>query len=115
MSGLERLDDARRQAPAAAAAAAQLVVDNPAQFAVLTAAAIVLTKTAFRIVRPRSLLEAAALLLVLEVAAPRLVTAAIDRGWVTIRIRDAHGCLVPLERGLGYEIGDDDPPRPSAT
>ena len=113
MSALERLADARDDAPAAAAAMVRLVLDNPGQFAVITAATIVATKTAFRIVQPRTALEALALLVVLELAIPKLAMTAIDRGWLTIRIRDAHGCLVPLVTGLTYEIGDDDPPRPS--
>lgn len=113
MSGLQRFDDARQAAPAAAAAAVQVIVDNPAQFAVMTAATIVLARTAVRVMRPRSALELLALMVVLEVTLPRLAMAAIDRGWMTIRIRDVDGRLVPL--GLSYEIGDDDPPFAPAT
>jgi len=101
-----RLEVIRRTLPGVAADVTELVVDNPATFAVIAASSLVATRVAVRIVRPRNLLEALALVLVLELTLPRLALVAVDRGWLPpIRVRDASGRLVPLG-----ELGGDDAP-----
>lgn len=89
----------RRTLPAAAAQVTQLVVDNPAQFALVIAGTVVTARAAFNIVRPRTPLEGLALMVVLQVGLPALATAAIDRGWLKFRVRDEDGNLIPLAPG----------------
>ena len=97
MSELDRLEQARRRLPVLAAAATEIVVDNPAMFAGVVAGTIVLTRAAVRIVRPRSLLEVLALVVVLELTIPQLARVAIERGLLPpVKVRDADGRLVRL-------------------
>lgn len=93
---ITRLEQLREDLPEAAANITQLVVDNPAQFALMTAGTIVIARAAFNIVRPRTLLEALALAVVLQIGLPQAALAAIDHGWLKFKVRDAHGCLVPM-------------------
>lgn len=54
MNGAERLEDLRRDAPAAAAALVGCVADNPAQFAVVLSGSYVITRGLGRLVRPNT-------------------------------------------------------------
>jgi hypothetical protein len=94
---LERLDDAVQKLPGAIGQITQVVIDNPGQMALIACGTIVATRAAINIVRPRTALEALALMVFLQIAIPRAAIAAIDKGWLTIRIRDDGGRLVPLE------------------
>lgn len=91
-----RLEQLRDDLPDVAAGITQLVVDNPAQVALMTAGTVVIARAAFNIVRPRTVLEALALAVVLQIGLPRLASAALEHGWIKFKVRDAHGCLVPL-------------------
>jgi len=97
------LEEYRRALPLAVGKMTELVVDNPGQFVILAAGTVVLTKTALNIVRPRTAVQALALAVVLQAGIPVLGMQAVRRGWLRFRVRDDHGCLVPLERP------DDDP------
>jgi hypothetical protein len=94
-----RIEQLREQLPGTVAKVTQVVVDNPGQFALITAGTVVLYRAALNLVRPRTPLEAAALLVVLQIGLPKLAMAAVDRGWLTFRIRDADGRLIPLITG----------------
>lgn len=95
------VDQLRTEAPVLAAEFTQLAVDNPGQFAVLIAGTVVITRAAFNLVRPRTPLQAVALMIVLEVGVPRLAAAALEHGWIRLRVRDDHGRLIDYEPGLG--------------
>lgn len=92
-----RLDEIRDRLPAAAARFTELIVDNPAQFGLLIAGTIVVTRAAVNIVRPRTPLEAFALMVVLQIGLPLLATKALERGWLQLQVRDEDGQLVPLQ------------------
>jgi hypothetical protein len=92
-----RLEQLRQGLPDAAAAVTQVIVDNPGQFALIAAGALVAMRAAANIIRPRTPLEALALMVVLQVALPPLAMHAVSRGWLKLKVRDADGCLVPLE------------------
>lgn len=92
----ERIELARRDVPAAAARLAQVVVDNPGQLAIVAAVTLVAGRAAMNLVRPRTPIEALALLVTLELGMGKGVQLAIDRGWLNFRIRDEAGQLVPL-------------------
>lgn len=91
--GLRRRAD---RLPELARATVQLAVDNPAQVGLVVAGSIVATRAALNIVRPRTPLEALALFVVLQVGVPVLATKAIEHGWLSLRVRDEAGRLVPL-------------------
>jgi hypothetical protein len=82
-----RLDRLREEIPAAAGQLAAFVVDNPGQVAVLCAATIVIAAAARNIVRPRSLVEVLALQAIVTASAPLIVGQAVNRGWLTFRVR----------------------------
>jgi hypothetical protein len=94
-----RIEQLRVQVPVLAEKLTQLVVDNPAQFALLFAGGIVLGRVAGRMVRPRTALEGLALMTVLQAGVPLLATQAIERGWIRFKVRDEDGQLVPLIPG----------------
>jgi hypothetical protein len=85
--------------PAVTAGIVQVIVDNPAQFTMVAAGTLVLTRLAFRAVQPRSAVEALALFLVLQVGIPKLGLIAVENGWLTFKIRDDRGRLIPLVPG----------------
>lgn len=89
----------RLAVPDAVAEVARVVVDNPGQFALVIAGTVVLTRAAANIVRPRTPLQAVALMVVLQAGLPVLAKTAMDRGWLRFRVRDADGKLVPLVPG----------------
>jgi hypothetical protein len=91
-----RAESFRQELPGAVAAITRVVADNPGQFALITAGAMVATRAAFSLVKPRTALEVLALAVVLQVGLPVLATTAVERGWLKFRTRDAAGCLVPL-------------------
>ena len=93
---IERIEEARAVLPKAVARMTQLVVDNPAQFAFAAAGSMVFAKILVNLVKPRTPLEALAVLVVAECATPFLLKGAIDRGYLKFRVRDADGNLVPL-------------------
>lgn len=99
MSEVSRLEEFRQLAPIAACEFTQLVVDNPAQFALITAGSVVAMRAAVNIVRPRTPLQGLALMVVLQAGLPVLARTAMDRGWLRFRVRDADGNLVPLVPG----------------
>lgn len=92
----DEIDRAAQQLPGAMATFTQLLVDNPAQFALVASGSFVITRAAVSIVRPRTPAQALALFVFLQLAMPKLAMAAVDKGWITFRVRDAEGCLVPL-------------------
>jgi hypothetical protein len=94
-----RIERLQRELPEVAAKVVQAVVDNPAQFALLGAGTIVATRAAMNIMRPRSAFEALALMVVLQIGLPKLALMAVERGWITFRVRDIDGNLVPLVPG----------------
>lgn len=94
--GQSRLEKYRREIPQGVKDVTQVVVDNPGQFALLLAGSVVIGRAAANIVRPRTALEALALMVVLQVGIPVLAAKAIGQGWIRLRVRDADGCLVPL-------------------
>lgn len=55
MSPLEVLEEARRRIPATVGAAAGIIADNPAQFAVIVSGSYVVTRGLGRLVRPYTL------------------------------------------------------------
>lgn len=91
-----RIENYRREIPKTVTAMTQVVVDNPGQFALMTAGAFVIGSAARNIVKPKSAVEALALAVVLQVGLPALAVRAAERGWIKLRVRDQHGCLIPL-------------------
>ena len=102
----ERIEEARAVLPKAMATMTQLVVDNPAQFAFVAAGAMVTGKILVNLVKPRTPLEALAVLIVAECATPFLLKAAIDHGYLKFRIRDPDGNLVPLSLPVPEDPAD---------
>jgi hypothetical protein len=86
-------------APEGAAVITQTIIDNPGPIAVVGAGAIVATRIAVRAMRPRTGLEAIALIVLLQLTLPKLAGLAVERGWLTFRVRDCEGRLVPLVPG----------------
>lgn len=111
MTELTRIERLRESAPRTAAGITQVIVDNPGQFALVTAGAIVITRAALRIVHPRTPLEALALFVVLQVGLPHLAMLGVEKGWLTFKVRTSDGQLVPLLPG--GVIGDVAPPPPA--
>jgi hypothetical protein len=101
-----RIAAAAQRLPGIAKNFTQVVVDNPGQFAMVAAGTIVLTRAAVNLVRPRGPLEALALMVFLQLAIPRAAMAAVDRGWITFRVRTPDGRLVPLVPAH-EEVADD--------
>jgi hypothetical protein len=85
--------------PEAVQRVTQVLVDNPGQFALIAAGTLVAARAAMNIVRPRTPLQALALFVVLEVGLPKAVMLAAEKGWLTFRVRDEDGQLVPLVIG----------------
>lgn len=94
---LSRLEHAREELPAAAAAVTQVLVDNPAQFVLIGAATLVATRALANLVKPRTPVQALAVFIVMQVGSQALIKKAISEGWLKFRIRDEEGHLVPLE------------------
>jgi hypothetical protein len=103
-----RLEALRQGLPHIARDVTQLVVDNPAQFALIGAGTIVLTRAAFRLVKPRNAVEALAVMVVLQLGLPKLALTAMEKEWLRFRIRDADGQLVPFDpRGVPGVVPQD--------
>lgn len=94
-----RLEAARRAIPRAAAEVAQLAVDNPAQCGLILAGSFVAARVLLNLVRPRTPLEALAVLAVAQAAVPLLAGKLVEKGVIRLRVRDEHGNLVPLIPG----------------
>jgi len=88
---VSRLAAVREQLPEAARQLAQLVADNPGQMAVLASGAYLSGAMAARIVRPRNLAEALALILVLDTAISWALPRLLESGVIRLRVRDAAG------------------------
>lgn len=102
-----RADQIRHELPFMVAKVVEVVVDNPAQMALILAGGVVIGRAAANIVRPRTPLQALALMVVLQVGTPLLMSEAVKRGWIKFRVRDENGDLVPL-------VTSDDPrPHPA--
>jgi hypothetical protein len=99
MTELQRIERIRQDLPETVGKIAQVVVDNPGQMALIAAATVVLTRAAANIVRPRTPLEGLALLVVLNIAMPKLAMMAAERGWLAFKTRDQDGKLIPLVFG----------------
>jgi len=87
------------QAPATAAEVTQVIIDNPFPMLAIGAGTVVAVRLAGNLVRPRTALEALALMAILQLTLPKLAHMAIDRGWLTFRVRDLEGRLVPVVHG----------------
>jgi hypothetical protein len=94
-----RIEQFRRAIPAAASQVAQVVVDNPGSFVLIASGSMVITQAAFNLVRPKTPGQVLALFAVLMAGLPRLGTAALEKGWITFRVRGPDGSLVPLVIG----------------
>jgi hypothetical protein len=95
-----RVEMARREIPYAVQRLTQFAVDNPAQVALIAAAAIVVTAAARNIVRPKTLIEAVALMAVLDAGGALAAKQVFERGWLNFRVRDADGALVTVRPGM---------------
>ena len=93
----ERLEDFRRDVPGAAGVLVGLVVDNPAQFAMVASGAYVVTRALARVVRPYGVAG-----YMMTAAASYgvcwwLLGEARRRGVLVFRVRDSDGELVTLD------------------
>jgi hypothetical protein len=105
-----RAERLRRRLPEALKTVTQIAVDNPGQCLLMLAAAVTITAAARNLVRPRTLAEALALAVVLDVGCSWAAAEAIDRGILTFRLRDADGQLAPWRPGIGgMDAGSADP------
>lgn len=93
----EQLAEARDRIPEAAGIAAQLLIDNPAQFGLVAAGAVVWGKILVNLVRPRTLTEALATIAVGDAVMFLALREAMKSGLLRFRVRDLDGHLVPLE------------------
>lgn len=94
---LERLEEARRQLPATVGAAAGIIADNPAQFAVIASGSYVVTRGLGRLVRPHTIGGALAVSVASYAACWWLLIEARRRGVLEFNVRDpATGELVTL-------------------
>lgn len=91
-----RLQLALEQAPEAAKIMTQLLVDNPVPFGLTMAGTVVVTKILVNAVKPRTFLEALATMVAAYGLCAVGSAEAIKRGWLAFKVRDEHGCLVPL-------------------
>lgn len=96
-----RLEQLAELVPEAARQTAQLAVDNPLTFTVAISAGIVAPRLAFRLVRPRTLLEVIALGVLLEVGLTYGLARAVSSGLLPVYIRDPAGARIPLHGGAG--------------
>lgn len=92
----EQLEEARRRIPAVAGGVVGLVLDNPAQFAVVLSGSYVVTRGLGRLVRPHTLGGVLMTSVTSYAVCWWLVGEAQRRGVLEFRARDAHGCLVPI-------------------
>ena len=93
------LEQFRQKIPGTIGQMAQIVVDNPGQFALITAGTMVAAQMAVNLMKPRTPGQALALFIVLQVTLPKLAWAAVEKGWITFRVRDCDGQLVALMTG----------------
>lgn len=110
----ERLEEARKRAPALAGGLVGLVVDNPAQFAVVVSGSYVITRMMVRAVRPYGpagvfMTAAASYAVCLW-----LMSEGRRRGILEFRVRGPHGELVTLAElaELAAECGCVESPPP---
>jgi hypothetical protein len=98
---VNRLQAARQELPYAVQRFTQFAVDNPGQVALLLAGTVVLSAAATNIVKPKNVLEALALYVVLMGATPFITRQAVEHGWLgALKVRDADGNLVTLRPGM---------------
>lgn len=90
------LDAVLQRAPEVAGRVAQVIVDNPAPLALTAAGAMVATRILANAMKPRGLLEFAALWLTCNALCSWGTTELIERGILKFRVRDADGKLIPL-------------------
>ena len=103
----ETAERIRQRLPEAVKTVTQLVVDNPGQVAVTVAGSMVLTRVLANAMRPRTAIEALALLIVCEVGGIWLAAKAMDAGILRFRVRDAGGRLVPFDPFAPGRAGGD--------
>ena len=92
MSG--QLAQLREELPGAAKVMTQFVVDNPVGVSVTVAGTLVVSRIAVNLVKPRSALQASALLVVLYALTPWLLRQAVERGVISFKLRDGEGGFV---------------------
>lgn len=91
-----KLEQVREQLPEVARKLAQVTADNPATIALIFAGAVVATRAATNVVRPRTPFEALCLAVVLQAGLSAAAVRAVEAGWLPLKIRDHHNCLVPV-------------------
>lgn len=96
MSTVIDVSKARDQLSDSLAEAARMIGDNPGPALATFAAAVVATRAAMNVVRPRTPLQAACLMVVLELALPRLAVMAARHGVMRWYARDEDGHRVPI-------------------
>jgi hypothetical protein len=94
-----KLDELRERVPGAAHLAAEIVVDNPVQCAVLASAVVLVPRVAVRLVRPRTFGEALALFVLLQAGLTYGLGKAVTSGLVPLYLRN-DGCRIPLHGGI---------------
>lgn len=94
-----RIEAAKRELPFAVQRLTQFIVDNPVPVMVVGAGALVLGMAARNVCKPRGLVENVALLIVLDAVAAYGATEIVKRGWLSLKVRDEDGNLVPLKAG----------------
>jgi|SRR5579859_3883425 len=92
---IDKLEGMRRRVPVIAGQLAEVVVDNPAQCAAVAAGALVLTRIMVNLARPRTPVEAIAVLITCQVAGSWLAVKACESGLLQFRLRGPDGELRP--------------------
>ena len=72
----------------------QFALDNPVQVAVTVSGMVVVSRIGVNLVKPRTATQAVALLVVLNVLTPWLLSKAVERGVISFRLRDGEGGFV---------------------
>jgi hypothetical protein len=91
-----RIEEVREQLPETIGAMVRFVTDNPRQCAVTLGGMIVLDKILINLVRPRTAIEALAVMAVAPLLSAAVMKKAMDSGIIDFQVRDCHGCLVSL-------------------
>lgn len=89
------IEQMRRNIPKTVGDAVQVVVDNPAQVAVVFAGGVVMTRVLANLMRPRGPLELLALMITCQAAGMLLGAKAVDAGLLRFRLRGADGEFLP--------------------
>lgn len=93
------VESIRKVLPEKVKEAAQIVIDNPSQFALVASGSFVFSRIMMNLVKPKNLPEALAVMLVCQAGGSYLAMKAVENGVIKFKVRDAHGCLVPYEIG----------------